>query len=211
MANQDLGSSTGISEALLRAKELVYVKELWRAPSNKHPKGQLTILVGEGTEGIMYAEDNPYYEAWQPEGILKEQGYIPFVNFKAVDAPGRFWNIGPVEGMRPLQAEYNRIISDIVQNRITVGRNKIIAPKTANLDEEEVANIHGQFLQFNGIVPPQVFPAQPLPAQTEREIERNSQDMDTISGSHEVSRAQVPSGVKSGIAINYLLEHDDTT
>jgi hypothetical protein len=211
MANQELGSSTGISEAMLKGAELVYVKELWRKPSRKHPKGFVTIVAGTGEAGVLYAEENPYYDAWSKDGILKEQGYLPFIQFSAIHAPGRFWNFSPIEGMRPLQAEYNRCISDIVQNRATVGRNKIIAPKTANIDEEEIANIHGQFLQYNGVLPPNIIPAQPLPQQTEREIERNSQDMDTISGSHEVSRAKVPSGVKSGIAINYLLEQDDTT
>jgi len=211
MANPEVGTATGISQALLRGEDIVYVKEHWIKPSKRYPKGQLRIVAGEDARGTLYAESNPYYDAWQPDGILKEQGYIPFIKFAAINAPGRIWDISPVEAMRPLQAEYNKCISEIVQNRITVGRNKIIAPKTANIDEEEVANIHGQFLQFSGIIPPQIFPAQPLPIQTEREIERNSKDLDTISGSHEVSRAQVPSGVKSGIAINYLLEQDDTT
>jgi hypothetical protein len=112
--------------------------------------------------------------------------------------------------MRPIQVEYNKTISDIVQNRATLGRNKIISPKSANIDTDAVANIHGQHLEYSGIIPPQVFPAAALPQQVERETERNRQDLDTISGSHEVSRAEVPSGVKSGIAINYLLEQDDT-
>lgn len=211
MAGQDIGSSTGISEALLRGTDLVFIKELWQAPTRKHPKGFCTIVVGESTDGVVYAEDNPWYDAWAPHKILSDQGYIPFIKFACINAPGKFWQVSPVEGMRPLQAEYNRCITDITQNRVTVGRNKIVAPKTSQIDEEEIANIHGQFLQFSGIIPPQIIPAQPLPQQTEREIERNSHDLDTISGSHEVSRAQVPTGVKSGIAINYLLEQDDTT
>lgn len=210
MANPESGHSTGISDALLKGEELVYSKELWSAPSKKYPRGRLQIAIGAPNK-LVYDEDNPYYEALAAEGILKEQGYIPIIMTKAINCPGRFWDISPIEPARPLQVEYNKCVSEIVQNRVTVGRNKIIAPKIANIDEEEVANIHGQFLQYSGIIAPQVLPAQPLPQQTEREIERNSRDLDTVTGSHEVSRAEVPSGVKSGIAINYLLEQDDTT
>ncbi len=211
MANPEIGNSTSISRALAHRKhDLGFVFETWQKPSKKYPRGRITITAGDEYK-TLYDNDNPYYEAWKDIQPLRKYEGLPFVMFSAIWAPGRFWNIAPVEPMRPLQAEYNKTISDLVQNRATIGRNKIIAPKTANIDEEEIANIHGQFLQYSGIKEPTILPAVALPTQVERETERNRQDMDTVSGSHEVSRAEVPSGVKSGIAINYLLEQDDTT
>ena len=211
MANPEVGGATAITRALSHHKtDMAYVYELWKKPSKKHKKGRLIIATGD-TWLRLYDEDNPYYDALSSVKPLKKYGGIPFVRFGCIFAPGRFWSISPVEPMRPLQAEYNKSISDIVQNRATVGRNKIIVSKTANIDEEEIANLHGQVLSYSGIKEPTILPAVPLPQQVERETERNRQDMDTVSGSHEVSRAEVPSGVKSGIAINYLLEQDDTT
>lgn len=205
MANPDIGSSSGIAEALQLGNELCYVVELWKKPCKNYPRGYLTIEAGDQ---FLYGENNPYYETFKSIPLLK--GGIPFIHFGCINAPGRIWSISPVEAMRPIQVEYNKTISDIVQNRATLGRNKIISPKTANIDSDAIANIHGQHLEYSGIMPPQMFPAAALPQQVERETERNRQDLDTISGSHEVSRAEVPSGVKSGIAINYLLEQDDT-
>jgi hypothetical protein len=212
MANPDVGTSIALAKALNEASaELVYVYELWKKPSRRYPTGRLTIAAGPGQEGVLFDAANPYYEAMNKVRPLRDMGGIPLIKFAAIEAPGRYWNISPVEAMRPLQVEYNKTITDMVQNRATVGRNKILAPKTASIDKYEVANIHGQILEYTGIKEPKIFPAVPLPVQVERETERNRQDLDTTSGSHEVSRAQVPTGVKSGIAINYLLEQDDTT
>ncbi len=212
LANPDIGASTGIAKNLTdKPEELTYLIEFWKRPTKKHPKGRLLIAAGNGPDGVLYNEENPLYDALQDIKPLRQLQGIPFIRFRCIDAPGRYWSISPIEPMRPLQAEYNKTITDLVQNRSTVGRNKIIAPKTANLDMEEVANIHGQVLQYTGIKGPEVFPALALPQQVERETERNRQDMDTVSGSHEISRAKVPQGVKSGIAINYLLEQDDTS
>ena len=212
LANPDIGASTGISKNLTdRPQELTYYMELWKKPSRKNPKGRLIISGGNGPDGILYDEPNPFFDAMNEIKPLRSLGGIPFIRFRCIEAPGRYWSISPIEPMRPLQAEYNKTITDLVQNRATVGRNKIIASKTANLDKEEVANIHGQVLEYTGIRAPEILPAMALPQQVERETERNRLDMDTVSGSHEVSRAKVPQGVKSGIAINYLLEQDDTS
>jgi len=212
LANPDIGSSTGIAKNLTeRSEELTYYMELWKKPTRKDPKGRLIIAAGNGPDGVLYNEPNPFYDAMHAIKPLRSLEGIPFIRFRCIEAPGRYWSISPIEPMRPLQAEYNKTITDMVQNRATVGRNKIIAPKTANLDSEEVANIHGQLLEYTGIKGPDIFPAMALPQQVERETERNRLDMDTVSGSHEVSRAKVPQGVKSGIAINYLLEQDDTS
>lgn len=207
MANPDVGNAVGYSEALLKDDELLWVRESWSKPMKGWPNGRAMIVLGDMQEPVFY-DENPYYKALNKIGI---RGGIPFIQFKCINAPGRAWDISPVEALRPLQVEYNKCISDIIQNRATVGRNKIMAPKTSNIDRDELANIHGQFIEYSGIIPPQIIPAVPLPQQVEREIDRNRSDMDTVSGSHEVSRAEVPSGVKSGIAINYLLEQDDTT
>lgn len=212
LANPEIGASTGITKNLTdRPQELTYYMELWMKPSVQNPKGRLVICAGQGPDGILYDEPNPFFDAMHEIKPLRSLGGIPFIRFRCIEAPGRYWSISPIEPMRPLQAEYNKTITDLVQNRATVGRNKIIAPKSANLDKQEVANIHGQILEYTGIKGPDIFPAMALPQQVERETERNRLDMDTVSGSHEVSRAKVPQGVKSGIAINYLLEQDDTS
>lgn len=212
MASPEIGAMSGISKIIrAAAEELTYVYEYWKKPCRDYPNGLLAICAGTDAKGVLYAEDNPYLKAFEDIEPLKELEGIAWVHFGCIEAPGRFWNISPIEPMRPLQVEYNKTITDIVQNRATVGRNKILAPKTARIDRREFANIHGQLIEYHGIKEPNILPAVPLPVQVERETERNRQDMDTISGSHEVSRAEAPSGVKSGIAINYLLEQDDTT
>lgn len=212
LANPEIGSSTGISRTLAEASsELTYVFELWQKPTKKDKRGRLTIVTGPSPDGVLFDSHNPYFDIFNEIGPLRRYGGLPFARFQCITAPGRYWSISPVEPMRPLQAEYNKTITDLVQNRATVGRNKILAPKTANLDPDEISNLHGQFLEYSGMKEPTIFPALALPVQTERETERNRQDMDTTSGSHEVSRATAPAGVKSGIAINYLIEQDDTT
>jgi hypothetical protein len=61
-----------------------------------------------------------------------------------------------------------------------------------------------------GFPPPQPLPLQGLPNYVLQEVQQLQQDLDDISGQHEISRGQNPSQVTAATALSYLQEQDDT-
>jgi hypothetical protein len=69
----------------------------------------------------------------------------------------------------------------------------------------------GQIILYRpGFQPPQPIPLQPLPQYVLEEQDRIKDDMNDISGQHEVSKGSAPPGVTAATAISYLQEQDDT-
>jgi hypothetical protein len=106
--------------------------------------------------------------------------------------------------------EYNKVRTEIIKNRITVGRNKILAPNGSGITPDDWSNYHGIVIPYNQGFKPELMPAVPLPAQTENEIHYNMRDMDDVSGLHEVSRGENPAAMRSALHANILLEADAT-
>lgn len=177
------------------------VLEYREKKSRQYPQGR-QVTVANGV--VLEDKESPYADVF-PEPI--ELGIVPF---HCIQVPGRFWSIGLVEPLRPLQIEYNKVRTEIVKNRITVGRNKILAPIGSGIQPDDWANYHGIVIPYNNGYKPDVMPAVPLPAQTENEIQYNMRDMDDVSGVHEITRGINPNPVKSGLHANILLEADST-
>jgi hypothetical protein len=77
----------------------------------------------------------------------------------------------------------------------------------------EVRNVAGGIVRYRhvpNVPPPTPVAGLQMPAQVENLIIGLRQQIMDISGQSEVSRGSVPSGVRSGVAVAYLQEEDDT-
>jgi hypothetical protein len=73
-----------------------------------------------------------------------------------------------------------------------------------------MTNEPGLIVEYRpGFQPPSPIPLSPLPQYYVDQQDRVLQDIDDITGQHEVSRGQAPAGVTAGTAISYLQEKDD--
>lgn len=172
----------------------VKVFEYWCKPNSEYPQGCQTVWV---KQKVLLEGPNPYRE-------------LPYVMFKGVPVPGRFWPTSVTEQLRGPQTELNKIKSQITENAQRLGNPSLLASKQANI---QMSGVPGERLDYDdttqNAIPSYLVPPN-LPAYVLQQQERAEQSMQEISGQHEVSNAQVPAGVKAASAINLLQEADDT-
>jgi hypothetical protein len=182
-----------------RLQEQILCLEMWIKPGGHpwFPNGGMILVVGDQLYNI---EDTYPYA----------HGQYPFIKFTNVPT-GQFYAESVITDLIPLQKELNRTRSQIVENKNMMARPKLIYPKGA-IDPNKITSEPGQGipveLGYEDRIRPLEMPQ--LPSYVENEIVRIQQDMDDISGQHEVSRGQVPTQVTAATAISYLQEQDDT-
>lgn len=172
----------------------VKVNEYWCRPNSQHPNGRRAVWA-KGK--ILLQEDNPYKS-------------LPYVMFKGVPVPGRFWPTSVVEQLRGPQMELNKIESQVAENAQRIGNPALMCSRQANIVYKGTP---GERIDFDDTVQnavPQYLIPPMMPQYVLQEREKIERSIQEISGQHEVSNAQVPAGVKAASAINLLQEADDT-
>lgn len=172
----------------------IKVHEYWERPSADNALGRRCVWA---KDQILEDGPNPYRQ-------------LPFVMFRAIPVPGRFWPMAIVELLRGPQVELNKVKSQIVENVQRMGNPAVLMPVSSNV---KMSGVPGEKVFFDdssmNSVPKYLIPPT-MPQYVVEQINRIEQSMQEISGQHEVSRAQVPPGVKAASAINLLQEADDT-
>lgn len=178
-----------------------YVREIWERASDGHPNGRLYITAG----GVLLEDgDNP------TPIDKKRTGDLPFCYFRETIKPGSFPGISTVEQLTPLQVEYNKTNSQIVESKNLMARPKIRKPRQAMIHKDALHSEAGEVVLYNAPYTPDYMVPPGLPGYVFNVLERCISDMDHIGSRHEVSQGQIPSGIRSGAAIAYLQEQDDT-
>lgn len=140
---------------------------------------------------------------------MYQHGKYPFIHFGHIPS-GKFYRTSVIEDLIPLQREYNRTRSQLIENKNRMASLQLLAAQNS-IDPNKVTNAPGQIITYRpGLPPPQPLPLQPIPNYVIEELSRNITDMEDISGQHEVSRGSVPPGVTAATAISYLQEKDDS-
>lgn len=172
--------------------------EVWIKPGGHkdYPQGGLITLVG--TEVVQNLKKFPY--------LTRE---YPFQKIDIIPT-GKFYGDSNVTDMIPLQREYNRTKSQIVEAKNLMAKPKLIAPR-GSVNPRQITSEPGQVILYTpGFTPPQPLPMDSLPPFVLQELDRLQQEMDDISGQHEITRGKNPSQVTAATAISYLQEQDDT-
>jgi len=140
---------------------------------------------------------------------MYQHGKYPFIHFGHIPS-GKFYRTSVIEDLIPLQREYNRTRSQLIENKNKMASLQMRAAMNS-IDANKVTNAPGQIVFYRpGLPPPEPLPLQPIPNYVVEELSRNVTDMEDISGQHEVSRGSVPPGVTAATAISYLQEKDDS-
>lgn len=186
---------TGTTES---RKDSVLMLEVWIKPA-VHPMfpegGMYTILGGEVIQAI--------------KGWPYQHGQYPFIKFSHVPT-GNYYSDCVVSDLIPLQREYNRTRSQIIEAKNRMAKPQLIAPK-GSINAKQITTEPGQVIFYQaGFQPPQPLQLQGLPNYVLEELNRIQMDMDDISGQHEVTKGRVPPGVSAATAISYLQEQDDS-
>lgn len=178
--------------------DAVIVKEVWIKP-NFHPDfpegGWLTIINDKVVD-------------------CREQWPLPFPEYpyyKYSGLPsGGFYTDSRVVDLIPVQKEYNKKRSQAIEIMNTMGKPKFIY-QSGSINMRRVSSEPGQGIEYKaGYMPPQELRGSEVPQSIFNEIQQLRSEFDDISGQHEISEGDTPSGVTSGTAISYLQEQDET-
>lgn len=179
------------------------IKELREKPSHKYPKGR-QIIVANGVH--LHGGDLPY-------NFMTERNTLGIVMYCYIKVPGRFWGKTPIEDLIPIQIEYNKARSQVIEIKNLMSKPKWIAYKESGISETAITSEPGEVIQ------PKYLPGIPAPAMVtppslsnvfSQEMDRDVQDIEEIGLIHEVSKGTSPPGIRSGVAISMLQEKDQT-
>lgn len=179
-------------------RDSVMCFEVWVKPGNVEfmPNGGMFSIIGDKL--VQFVEGNPY--------IHQQYPYV-----KAPHIPtGRFYADSVINDLVPIQREYNRTRGQITEAKNKMSHPQLMAAK-GSIVANKITTEPGQVVEYAlGFPAPQPLPLQNLPAYVLQELDRLLMDFEDISGQHQVSKGQVPSGVTAATAINYLQEQDET-
>lgn len=179
-------------------RNMVLVFECWIKPGMHpmFPEGGMYTIIGDTI--VQNYQGNPYSHGKYP---LAKLDHIP---------SGKYYTTSSIEDLIPLQKEYNRTWSQIVENKNRMGKLQIMHEEGA-VDPRKWTTEPGQMIAYKGgFGKPEVIPAAPLPAYIPQTLDRIIADWNDISGQHEVTHGQVPPGVTAATAISFLQERDET-
>ena len=191
---QRLLSGLGLNNTA--SKEQVYVKEAWVRPCKKYPDGGLITFTSSRL--LSYVPYWPY----------KRQEY-PYAKIDHIPT-GRFYGESTIVDLIPLQREYNRTRSQLVESKNRMAKPQLIAPK-GSIDPSKITSEPGLIITYTpGFQPPQPIQLSPIPQYVIEELDRTSRDIDENAGQFEVTKGKTPPGVEAASAIAYLQEENDT-
>lgn len=183
----------------------VTVKEIWIKPCSRYPAGAMFVWAGST---ILYSATDGNEQNPQPKWPLPTMEY-PFTKFDGVPT-GRFYGDSSIIDLLPLQKEYNRTRSQIIEAKNQMSKPQLLAPR-GSIEANKITSEPGLVIYYTpGYEKPTPLPLSPLPSYVLEELERNLQDMADISGQHEVTNGTVPTGVSAASALSFLQEQDDT-
>jgi hypothetical protein len=172
----------------------VRVYEYWERPSTEYPNGKRCVWA---RDQILAEDDQPF----DP---------MPYIMFSGTVAPGRFWPTSVTTQLRGPQVELNKLLGQIAENAARIGNPAIMKSRQANV---VYTGLPGEEILYDSTVTdaiPSYLQAPEMPQYVQNLIDRIENSITEISGMHEVSKANVPSGVTAASAINLLQEADDT-
>lgn len=142
-------------------------------------------------------------------GLPYPHGDYPFAKLSHVPT-GRFYNESVITDLIPLQIEYNRTQSQIIEAKNKTSKPQMMFDE-GSVVPQKITSEPGLWIPIRpNAQRPSPVPVQELPSYVVQFNDRQQQNFEDISGQHEVSRGQTPTGVSAATAIAYLQERDDS-
>lgn len=141
-----------------------------------------------------------------------QDGRMPFVFFQHIQTSTTIWPDCVMTHIRGPNLEIDKTVSQLIENKDYMG-NPMWRVATQHKLKGEIKNVAGAIVRYRhvpNIPPPEPVLGLQMPQQVENLLVGLREQILDISGQSEVSRGSVPSGVRSGVAVAYLQEEDDT-
>ena len=161
------------------------------------------------TQVVGPKSDVPGMESYQYEYPLSH-GRFPFPKIDHIPS-GMFYGDSVIKNIIPLQKEYNRTRSVMLEHRNLAGKPQW-GYITGSIDPKKFNSKPGLLLAVQlGFDFPKALDQPELPQNVTNELEITIKDMDDASSQYEITKGRTPPGVEAASAIAYLQEENDTT
>lgn len=164
----------------------------------KYPRGRV-ITVAPELGLILDDKQNPY-----------ETGRFPFFLFKDIDVPFQFWGEGEVKWLMSPQQQVNDLYNQIIDNAKHTANMQWVIDKNAGIPKGELTNRPGLIIRKNPGSEVRRDSPPSMPMYVHQMIDTLKGDIEVISGVHDVTRGQTPTGIQSASAIQALQEAAQT-
>ena len=164
----------------------------------QYPLGRVIISAPE-IGLILKDEENPY-----------QTGRFPFFIFKDIDVPFQFWGEGEVKWLLSPQQAINDLSNQIFDNAKHTANMQWIVDKNAGIPKGELTNRPGLIIRKNPGTEIRRDSPPSMPMYVSEAIMRLQNDIEVVSGVHDVTRGNAPGGIESGSAILALQEAAQT-
>lgn len=137
---------------------------------------------------------------------------MPFVFFQHIPTSTSIWPDSIMTHVRGPNLEIDKTVSQLIENKDYMA-NPMWRIATQHRIRGQIKNVAGGIVRYRhvpNIPPPEPIQGIQMPAQVESILANLREQILDISGQSEVARGRVPTGVRSGVAVAYLQEEDDT-
>lgn len=195
-------------------KNQVLCLEFWikKGTHPDFPEGGLLTVAGDKivvNTGKVEIVVGPDGQPMAKGGYPYTHNEFPFAKFEHLPS-GKFYGDSVVTDLIPLQREYNRTRSQIIEAKNLMAKPKLMAPR-GSINPRQITSEPGQVILYTpGMDKPTPLPMDSLPPYVLQEQDRLQKDIDDISGQHEISRGQNPSQVTAATALSFLQEQDES-
>lgn len=166
----------------------------YKVTKPKYKNGRV-ITVAPDLNVLLEDKENPY-----------DDGKFPFILDKCYDVPYEFWGEGEVKQLLSPQEYINDLNNQIIDNAKLTANMPWIVDKNAGIPMKSLTNRPGLVIRKNPNS--NITREQPpsMPNYVNNKVEELKQDMETISGMHDVTQGRRPTGIQAGNAIMALQE-----
>jgi len=184
---------TGPQQAMKDAAiEIIYYEKR----SKKHPNGRMIVAAN----GVLLADKE------------LPVGEIPLVKFDDVVIGGKFYPESVITHARPLQDQYNKLLTQRANWTNKLLHGKYLAAKGHGLIQEAI-NDQIEVIEHDPVPnapAPAPIPVPVIPEYAYKEEESLVNNIYDIFGINEVSRGQLPAAGIPAVGMQFLMEQDDT-
>jgi hypothetical protein len=183
------------------------IYEFWHIIDKNMPQGSFAVGLGD-LDKLVAVANQPYPIETYPHQEL------PFVGASPLSLSGiTIRSPANLTIARPLQREYNKVRSEILDHCDALGAGVIFAPRGANIDYKKMDNLHGNIIEYDGagMNKPSREPGVPLQGGVFAHLDTILKDIDEVFAFHEPSKGIMPEGgPRSAIGLQTLQEADAT-
>lgn len=166
----------------------------YKVIKRKYPKGRVLTIAPE-LSVVLDDKKNPY-----------KSGEFPFVLIKDYDVPFKFWGEGEPKQLLSPQKYINELSNQIIDNAKLTANQVWVIDKNSGIGYGKLTNRPGLVIRKNPGSEVRRDTPPPMPMYVSDKVHDLKSDIEVISGIHDVTRGERPTGIQAGNAIMALQE-----